>query len=89
MSIYEDYLKEIEERKLSGLKPKPIDGAELTSEIISQIKDTNHQHRKDSLHYFIYNTLPGTTSAASEKALSQRINTWRKCYCRNYSYFCF
>mgnify|MGYP002842775446 CR=1 FL=1 len=36
--------------------------------IISQIKDLKSKYRKDSLHYFIYNTLPGTTSAAAEKA---------------------
>jgi len=68
MSLYEDYLKEIEERKNLNLKPKPIDGAELIKEVISQIKDTSNQYRKDSLHYFIYNTLPGTTAAAEEKA---------------------
>ena len=68
MNIYEDYLKEIEERKKLGLHPKPIDGAELLSEIILQIKDTDNLHRKDSLHFFIYNTLPGTTSAAGVKA---------------------
>jgi aconitate hydratase 2/2-methylisocitrate dehydratase len=68
MNIYEDYLKEIEERKKIGLHPKPIDGAELLSAIILQIKDTDHLHRKDSLHFFIYNTLPGTTSAAGVKA---------------------
>ena len=39
MFTYNDYLKEIEERKAQGLHPKPIDSAELTSEIISQIKD--------------------------------------------------
>ncbi|MBT6325170.1 MAG: bifunctional aconitate hydratase 2/2-methylisocitrate dehydratase [Bdellovibrionales bacterium] len=68
MSIYKEYLKEIGERKLINLMPKPIDGAELLKEIISQIKDTQNEYRKDSLHYFIYNTLPGTTSAAFEKA---------------------
>ena len=39
MNTYNDYLKEIEARKLQGLHPKPIDGAELLSEIITQIKD--------------------------------------------------
>lgn len=68
MSIYQDYLQEIEERKTQGLHPKPIDGAELTSEIIAQIKDTANPNRKDSLHFFIYNTLPGTTPAAGVKA---------------------
>ncbi|AUP78062.1 bifunctional aconitate hydratase 2/2-methylisocitrate dehydratase [Flavivirga eckloniae] len=65
---YNDYVKEIEERKAQGLHPKPIDGAELLSEIITQIKDTNNAHREDSLKFFIYNTLPGTTSAAGVKA---------------------
>ncbi len=68
MNIYQDYIQEIEERKNQGLHPKPIDSAELLSEIIAQIKDTANQHRADSLKFFIYNTLPGTTSAASVKA---------------------
>ncbi|MFZ9028904.1 MAG: aconitase family protein, partial [Crocinitomicaceae bacterium] len=68
MSLYEEYLKEIEDRKGQGLHPKPIDGADLLSEIISQIKDTGNPHREDSLKFFIYNTLPGTTSAAGVKA---------------------
>ncbi|MBL7704356.1 MAG: bifunctional aconitate hydratase 2/2-methylisocitrate dehydratase [Taibaiella sp.] len=68
MNIYQDYLKEIEERKAQGLHPKPIDSAELLSEIIAQIKDTANTHREDSLQFFIYNTLPGTTSAAGVKA---------------------
>ena len=68
MNTYNDYLKEIEERKSQGLHPKPIDGAELLSEIILQIKDKDNAHREDSLHFFIYNTLPGTTSAAGVKA---------------------
>ncbi|MGG5488000.1 bifunctional aconitate hydratase 2/2-methylisocitrate dehydratase [Gaetbulibacter sp. PBL-D1] len=68
MQTYNDYLKEIETRKLQGLHPKPIDGAELLSEIIAQIKDENNEHRKDSLNFFIYNVLPGTTSAARVKA---------------------
>lgn len=68
MSLYTDYLKQIEQRKTEGLNPLPIDGADLTSEIISQIKDTNNEHRKESLNFFIYNTLPGTTAAALVKA---------------------
>ncbi len=68
MNIYKDYIQEIEERKNQGLHPKPIDSAELLSEIIAQIKDTNNEYREDSLKFFIYNTLPGTTSAAGEKA---------------------
>ncbi|KAA0127897.1 bifunctional aconitate hydratase 2/2-methylisocitrate dehydratase [Chryseobacterium sp. SN22] len=68
MNIYQDYIQEIEERKNQGLHPKPIDSAELLSEIIAQIKDKANEHRADSLKFFIYNTLPGTTSAASVKA---------------------
>ncbi|SHH81149.1 bifunctional aconitate hydratase 2/2-methylisocitrate dehydratase [Flavobacterium defluvii] len=68
MNIYKDYIQEIEERKNQGLHPKPIDSAELLSEIIAQIKDLNNPYREDSLKFFIYNTLPGTTSAAGEKA---------------------
>jgi len=69
MSLYSEYLDEIKNRKTEqGLHPKPIDSAELTSEIIAQIKDVDHEHRADSLQFFIYNTLPGTTSAAGVKA---------------------
>ncbi|WP_313026925.1 bifunctional aconitate hydratase 2/2-methylisocitrate dehydratase [Soonwooa sp.] len=68
MSVYTDYLQEIEERKGQGLHPKPIDGAELTSEIIAQIKDSNNPNRADSIQFLIYNTLPGTTPAAGVKA---------------------
>ena len=65
---YTNYLAEIKERKNLGLNPKPIDEAELLSEIISQIKDINNLNRKDSLKFFIYNTIPGTTPAARVKA---------------------
>ena len=68
MYTYKDYLIEIEERKAQGLHPKPIDGKELLSDIISQIKDVNNEYREDSLNFFIYNVLPGTTSAASVKS---------------------
>ncbi|MGN7759457.1 bifunctional aconitate hydratase 2/2-methylisocitrate dehydratase [Chryseobacterium sp. 22532] len=68
MNMYQDYIQEIEERKNQGLNPKPIDGAGLLSEIIAQIKDPGNEYRSDSLKFFIYNTLPGTTSAAGVKA---------------------
>ncbi len=68
MSLYAAYLDEIDARKTQGLSPKPIDDAALLAEIIAQIKDSDHQHRADSLNHFIYNTLPGTTSAAGAKA---------------------
>jgi aconitate hydratase 2/2-methylisocitrate dehydratase len=68
MNTYNDYIKEIEERKIQGLNPKPIDGAELLSEIIAQIKDLDNEYRVDSLNVFIYNVVPGTTPAANLKA---------------------
>ena len=68
MSLYAAYLEEIDARAAQGLSPKPVDDGELTKEIIAQIKDADHAHRADSLKYLIYNTLPGTTSAAGEKA---------------------
>ena len=68
MSLYLDYLAEIEDRKTQGLAPLPIDSGELTTEIISQIKDPANEHREQSLNFLIYNTLPGTTAAAGEKA---------------------
>ncbi len=68
MNLYQDYLNEIEERKGQGLHPKPIDGSALLSEIINQIKDSNNEHKAESVKFFIYNSLPGTTPAASVKA---------------------
>ena len=68
MSEYQDYLKEISERSSQGLHPLPINGAELVTDLVAQIKADNHECRKDSLHYFIYNILPGTTAAAAVKA---------------------
>ena len=68
MSLYTDYLTEIETRKEQGLHPKPIDDGPLVAELIEQIKDTGNAERDASLNFFIYNTLPGTTSAAGVKA---------------------
>ena len=68
MSLYTDYLTEIETRKEQGLSAKPIDDGALLAEVIEQIKDTGNEHREASLKFFIYNTLPGTTSAAGVKA---------------------
>ncbi|MGB0659864.1 MAG: bifunctional aconitate hydratase 2/2-methylisocitrate dehydratase [Mangrovicoccus sp.] len=68
MSLYTDYLTEIETRKGEGLHPKPIDDGALVAELIAQIEDTGNEYREDSLNFFIYNTLPGTTSAAGVKA---------------------
>ena len=70
MSLYIEYIEEIKTRKEElGLAPLPIDGAELLTEIIAQIKDVDNEYRADSLNFFIYNTLPGTTSAAGVKAV--------------------
>ena len=68
MSLYTDYLSEIDNRKAQGLNPKPIEDGALLAEVIEQIKDLDNEHRDDSLKFLIYNTLPGTTSAAGEKA---------------------
>ena len=68
MSLYTNYLDEIETRKIQGLHPKPIDDGALLAEIIAQIKDVQNEYREDSLNFFIYNTVPGTTSAAGAKA---------------------
>ena len=68
MSLYDAYLENIETRKQQGLSPKPIDDGDLLAEIIAQIKQADNPHRAASLDFFIYNTLPGTTSAAGEKA---------------------
>ena len=68
MSAYDDYLDEIETRRQQGLNPKPIEDAALIREIISHIEDGGSTQHKACLEFFIYNTIPGTTSAAGEKA---------------------
>ena len=68
MSLFDAYLEEIENRKEQGLKPKPIDDGGLVTELVAQIKHADHEHRAASLDFLIYNTLPGTTSAAGAKA---------------------
>tara|TARA_B100001057_G_C22585953_1_gene847063 strand:- start:50 stop:289 length:240 start_codon:yes stop_codon:yes gene_type:complete len=78
MSRYKKYLQEIDERKTKGLQPKPIDAADLLEEIIYQIKDKDHQYRSNSINFFIYNVLPGTTSAAIVKSkILKRNYTWK------------
>ena len=68
MSLYTEYLEQIATRKIHGLHPKPIEDADLVEELIAQIEDLQHEYRAESLDFFIYNTLPGTTSAATVKA---------------------
>ena len=68
MSLFNAYLDEIKSRHQQGLQPKPIDDGGLIDEIVAQIKDAGHAHRAQSLDFLIYNTLPGTTSAAGSKA---------------------
>ncbi len=68
MSKYTEYLKQIIDREAQGLHPLPIDDAALMYEVIEQIRDASHKHREDSLKFFIYNVLPGTTGAARVKA---------------------
>ena len=55
MSLYLEYIQEIEDRKAQGLHPKPIDSGKLTAEIITQIKDLHNEHRSESLNFLIYN----------------------------------
>ena len=55
MSRYNKYLQEIKERKALNLHPKPIEDAELSNEIILNIKDKNNKNRSESLRFLIYN----------------------------------
>ena len=68
MKAYQKYINEIQERKALGLNPKPIDTTKLLQDIILQIKQKDHPERERSINFFIYNVLPGTTSAAVVKA---------------------
>ena len=70
MSLYTEYLEDIETRKGQALHPKPIEDAALVEALIAQILDVDHVHRADSLHFLLYTTLPGTTSAASARLSS-------------------
>lgn len=68
MNAYSDYLIEIKDRESQGLAPKPIDDGGLVRDIITLIEEPGKEQRADALKFFIYNTLPGTTSAAGVKA---------------------
>ncbi len=68
MELYEAYLQQIIERSKLGLGPKPIDQGNLLEEIINIILGPQSPRRNEAVNHFIYNTLPGTTSAASVKA---------------------
>jgi aconitate hydratase 2/2-methylisocitrate dehydratase len=68
MSLYDEYLSEIADRELHGLHPKPIDGADLLAEVVGHMEDSNSEHRPDCRDFFVFNVLPGTTSAAGLKA---------------------
>ena len=44
MTLYSNYLQEIENRKKDGLSPKPIEDGKLLKEIISQINLNNKKY---------------------------------------------
>jgi aconitate hydratase 2/2-methylisocitrate dehydratase len=75
MDLYRTYLTEIENRKSEGLQPKPIDDGKLLNELITHIKNPTSNERDNCIDFLIYNTLPGTTSAAggSSSGLAFRI----------------
>ena len=66
MGLFKDYLAEIENRRKQDLHPKPIEDGALVEELISQVNDPKNEHYHTSLNFLIYNTLPGTTSAAGK-----------------------
>ena len=68
MELYEAYSKEINDRSKLGLGPKPIDQGDLIIEIIDILLGPKSPSRNDALKHFTYNTLPGTTGAATVKA---------------------
>ncbi len=68
MNLYKAYLDEIKIRKSKGLNPKPIDDGNLLKEIILLINDNASNYREEAINFLVYNTLPGTTSAAREKS---------------------
>ena len=66
--MYQNYIKENAERKKIGLNPKPISNASLLKDIIKEIQNENSSCKEECLNFFIYNVLPGTTSAAKVKS---------------------
>ena len=76
MNLFEEYLDEIATRKQQGLSAKPIDNGNLAREIITHVKSIDSKHHNQCVDFLIFNMLPGTTKAASEKAkfLKQIIN---------------
>ena len=68
MNKYEEYKKEILERRISGLHPKPIDDDILLNEIIEVINDSDHIDYQSSIDLLLHNVIPGTTKAAFTKA---------------------
>ena len=52
MSLYTDYLEQIETRKARGCTPSPSKTLSL-SRLIAQIDDAGHEHREGSLAFFI------------------------------------
>ena len=90
MSLYSEYLDEIAKRKKLGLSPLPIENAELTSEIIGQIKDSHCKHREESLKFFIYKNFLRTNAAAVVKSqFLKEIITGSSVIKRNFISFCF
>ena len=65
INTYKEYLKEIDERKIDGLKPLPIDGAELLSAIIDQIKDLNNDGIDEVITYVSGNLVCGSSGCMS------------------------
>tara|TARA_S200000501_G_scaffold344561_1_gene356401 strand:+ start:206 stop:3004 length:2799 start_codon:yes stop_codon:yes gene_type:complete len=68
MNRFSEYLNEIKEREKIGLSPKPIDSGELLKEIITNILDSKNKYHSQSLNFFIFNVLPGTTAASNVKS---------------------
>jgi len=68
MELLEAYFNEIKDRQTQDLSAKPIENGELVKELIREIKSSNSIYRKPALNLLIYNVLPGTTSAAHQKA---------------------
>ena len=58
MSVYSDYLDQIEERKKQGLHPADR-GRHLVEALIANMTDAASEHREASLDFFVRNTLPG------------------------------
>lgn len=82
MSLYTDYLKEIEARKEQDLHPKPIDDGALVAELIEQIKDSDNAHRETSFSSSSTTPCPAPPARPASRRPFSRRSSWARQWLR-------